>query len=94
VAAAICINLGKIMDLYLEGVRDARTYSYLFFLIATGLVIWSTSGFILASNADLNFGTGMVQSVQYLAISAVVAVLISLLGVNISKRIAGQTLTK
>jgi putative membrane protein len=94
VAAAICISLGKIMDLYLEGVRDARTYSYLFFLIATGLVIWSTSGFILASNADLNLGMGMFQSVQYLALSAVAAVLISLVGVNISKRIAGQTLTK
>jgi putative membrane protein len=89
VAAAICVNLGKIMDMYLEGLRDARTYSYLFFLIATGLVIWSASGFILASNAELNFGIGMVQSIQYLAVSAVVAVLITLLGVNVSKRIAG-----
>lgn len=89
VAAAICINLGKIMDMYLEGEKDARTYSYLFFLVATGLVIWSASGFILASNADLNFGIGMVQSIQYLAVSAVVAVLIALVGVNVSKRIAG-----
>jgi putative membrane protein len=89
VAAAICVNLGKIMDMYLEGQRDARTYSYLFFLIATGLVIWSASGFILASNSELNFGIGMVQSIQYLAVSAVVAVLITLAGVNISKRIAG-----
>jgi putative membrane protein len=89
VAAAICVNLGKIMDMYLEGQRDARTYSYLFFLIATGLVIWSASGFILASNSELNFGIGMVQSIQYLVVSAVVAVLITLVGVNISKRIAG-----
>jgi len=89
VAAAICVNLGKIMDMYLEGQKDARTYSYLFFLIATGLVIWSASGFILASNTELNFGIGMVQSIQYLAVSAVVAVLITLVGVNISKRIAG-----
>ena len=27
VAAAICVNLGKIMDMYLEGIRDARTIS-------------------------------------------------------------------
>lgn len=89
VAAAICINLGKIMDMYLEGKKDARTYSYLFFLIATGLVIWSASSFILASNADLKFNIGMVQSIQYLAVSAIMAILIALVGVNISKRIAG-----
>lgn len=89
VVAAICINLGKIMDMYLEDIKDARTYSYLFFLIATGLVIWSASGFILASNADLKFGIGMVQSIQYLAVSAITAILITLVGVNISKRIAG-----
>ncbi len=89
VAAAICVNLGKIMDMYLEGKKDARTYSYLFFLVATGLVIWSASGFILASNADLNFGIGMVQSIQYLSVSAIMAILIALVGVNVSKRIAG-----
>ncbi len=89
VAAAICVNLGKIMDLYLDGLRDARTYSYLFFLVATGLVIWSASGFILASNADLNFGIGMMESIQYLAVSAVIAILITLIGVNVSKRFAG-----
>jgi putative membrane protein len=93
VVAALCINLGKIMDMYLEGIRDARTFSYISFLLATGLVIWSASGFILASNSDLKFGIGMVESVQYLAISAIVAILITLVGVNISKRIAGESTT-
>lgn len=90
-AAAICANLGKIMDMYLDGMRDARTYSYPFFFFATGLVLWSASGFILASNSDLHFSLGMVQSLQYLAVSAVVAILITLLGINISKRIAGES---
>ena len=94
VVAALCINFGKIMDLYLEGIRDARTFSYLFFLLATGLVIWSASGFILASDADLKFGIGMVESIQYLAISAIVAILITLVGVNVSKRIAGESPTQ
>jgi len=89
IAAALCINLGKIMDMYLEGIRDARTISYLFFLLATGLIIWSASSFILASNADLKYGMGMVESVQYLAISAIVAILITVVGVNVSKRVAG-----
>jgi len=90
VVAALCVNLGKIMDLYLEDIRDARTISYLFFLLATGLIIWSATGFILASNADLKFGIGMVESVQYLAISAIVSILITVIGVNISKRVAGE----
>ncbi|MDD4580404.1 MAG: hypothetical protein PHF80_06990, partial [Methanothrix sp.] len=71
-------------------IRDARTISYLFFLLATGLIIWSATSFILASNADLKFGIGMVESLQYLAISAIVAILITVIGVNISKRIAGD----
>ncbi len=89
-AAALCVNMGKIMDMYLEGVRDARTISYLFFIFATGLIIWSASSFILASNADLEFGIGMVESVQKLAISAIGAILITVVGVNISKRIATE----
>ncbi len=87
-AAALCVNLGKVMDMYMEGIRDARTISYLFFILATGLVIWSTSSFILASNADLEFGIGMVESVQKLAISAIGAILITVIGINVSKRIA------
>ncbi len=90
VVAALCVDLGKIMDMYLEGIKDARTISYLFFLLATGLIIWSATGFILASNTDLKFGIGMVESVQYLAISAIVAILITVVGVNVSKRIAGE----
>ncbi len=91
IAAGFCAVLGKIMDMYLEGERDARTYSYLFFLIATGLIFWSASAFILASNASLNFSPGPGRSLQYLAVSAVLAVLITLTGVNISKRIAKPT---
>jgi hypothetical protein len=33
---------------------------------------------------------GMVESIQYLAVSAIVAILITIVGVNISKRIAGE----
>lgn len=29
VVAALCINLGKAMDMYLEGIRDARSISYM-----------------------------------------------------------------
>jgi putative membrane protein len=89
VAAGISANLGKIMDMYLEGIKAARTYSYPFFFFATGLVFWSASAFILASNASLDFNIGAVRSLQYLAVSAVLAILITLTGVNVSRRIAG-----
>jgi len=89
VAAGFCAVLGKIMDMYLEGTKDARTYSYPFFLIATGLIFWSASAFILASNSSLNFSMATGLSIQYLAVSAVLAVLITLTGVNVSRRIAG-----
>jgi putative membrane protein len=89
-AAAICANMGKIMDMYLDGVKDAKTYSYPFFIAATGLIFKSASGFILASDASIKFDVGLGQSIQYLAISAVLAVLITLVGVSVSKRIAGE----
>jgi len=82
------------MDMYLEGKRDAKTYSFPFFIFATGLIMWSATGFILASNVELKFGIGIFQSLQYLAVSAVLAVLISLAGVNVSKRIARDTPSK
>jgi len=90
VAAGICANLGKIMDMYLDGIKDARTYSYPFFIFATGLVFRSASDFILASNTNLSTQMGSEQSVQYLAASAVLAILIALAGVSISKRIVRE----
>jgi putative membrane protein len=89
VAAGICANLGKIMDMYLEGIKDARTYSYPFFIFAAGLVFWSASSFILSYSTNLDLDSAAIPSVQYLAISAVVAILITLTGINISRRIAG-----
>lgn len=88
VAAGICANLGKIIDMYLEGVKDARTYSYPFFLFATGLIFWSASVFILANNTDLHFDISPVRSIQYLAISAMMAILIALAGVKLSAYIS------
>jgi putative membrane protein len=90
VAAAICANLGKIMDMYLEGIRDAKAYSYPFFTFAAGLIFWSASRFILASNTDLDFDMSTGGSVQYLTMYAALAVLIALAGVSISKALVRQ----
>lgn len=90
VAAGICVNLGKILDFYLEGVGDERTYSYPFFIFATGLIFWSASVFILANNTDLAFPG---QSAKYLAASAILAILIALAGVKLSVWIAEKRRT-
>ena len=90
VAAAICVNLGKILDLYLEGGRDERSYtyhSYPFFIFATGLIFWSASAFILVNSAGVAFPFISGQSTQYLAASAILAIIIALVGVKISKRV-------
>ncbi|NYT01315.1 MAG: DUF373 family protein [Methanosarcinales archaeon] len=89
VAAAICANLGKIIDMYLEGKRDARTYSYPFFIFATGLIFWSASVFILANNI-MDFDITPVRSIQYLAISGMAAILIALTGVKLKSHISKQ----
>ena len=86
VAAAICVNLGQVLDLYIEGVGDERAYSYPFFILATGLIFWSASVFILVNSAGMAFPLISGQSTQYLAASAVLAILIALLGVKISRK--------
>ncbi|MHC1631130.1 MAG: DUF373 family protein [Methanotrichaceae archaeon] len=88
-AAGICINLGKILDLYLEGVGDARVYSYPFFIFATGLIFWSASVFILANNTDVTISR--LSGPEYLVISAILAILISLIGVKISRKMVSRT---
>ena len=93
VAAAICVNLGKILDLYLEGGRDERSYtyhSYPFFIFATGLIFWSASAFILVNSAGVAFPLISGQSTQYLAASAILAIIIALVGVKISKRVVAR----
>jgi putative membrane protein len=87
VAAGICANLGKIIDMLLEGTRDARTFSSPFFLFAAGLIFWSSSVFILASTIP-NFEVTTVQAIQYLAFSAMAAILIALIGVKLMNYIA------
>jgi putative membrane protein len=87
VAAGICANLGKIIDMLLEGTRDARTFSSPFFLFAAGLIFWSSSVFILASTIP-NFEVTTVRAIQYLAFSAMAAILIALIGVKLMNYIA------
>jgi putative membrane protein len=90
VAAGICANLGKMLDMYLEGILYERTYSYPFFIFATGLIFWSASEFILASNTNLQFDVHPSRAFQYLAVSAILAILISTIGVKISDHIAAS----
>jgi putative membrane protein len=88
VAAGIIANVGKIIDMYLEGVKDPRTYASPFFLFAAGLIVWSSSIFILASSSFIKFDITPIRSIQYLAVSAMMAVLIALTGIKLKNYIA------
>lgn len=90
VAAGICVNLGKILDFYIEGAGDERAYSYPFFIFATGLIFWSASVFILASSAGMAFPLISGSSTEYLAVSAALAITIALVGVKISRKMVGR----
>lgn len=90
VAAGICVNLGKILDFYIEGVGDERAYSYPFFIFATGLIFWSASVFILVNSAGMAFPLISGSSTEYLAASAALAIMITLVGVKISRKMVGR----
>ncbi|MCX8206907.1 MAG: DUF373 family protein [Methanothrix sp.] len=87
VAAGICANVGKLIDMHLEGIKDPRTYSYPFFLFATGLIFWGASIVILA-NFTQDFSMSPLSSIQYFAVCAMGAMATALLGIKLKSYIA------
>ncbi len=79
--------MGKLIDMHLEGVKDPRTYSYPFFLFATGLIFWGASIVILA-NFTQDFSMSPLGSIQYFAVCAMGAMATALLGIKLKSYIA------
>lgn len=82
VSSVLVAVSGHIVDSYLEGVKFGRSWVFPFFAVATGLVLWGASTYILTINEyfDIAQDTGL----QYLLFSVGAAVIVSLIGIYIS----------
>ena len=83
--ALLIADLGKIFDLRMEGKPTYKNISISLFIIATGLLFWGASTYILAE-FSLSGGTSgnAIPALQYFVYSIVFAILIALIGVKYS----------
>jgi putative membrane protein len=89
-AALLLANMGKMFDLKTDGKPISRNISLSLFIIATGLLFWGASTYIMAV-ASLSDGllSDPTIALQYFVYSVVIAILIALAGIKYS--LANQT---
>lgn len=85
VIAGLLLGFGRIVDLRIEGKVIGRAWAFPFFIVASGLLIWSASAYILATT-----GSQQDYGIQHLTLSIVGAVAISLFGIYVAARNYGE----
>jgi putative membrane protein len=91
--ALLLADLGKIFDLRMENKPIYKNVAISLFIIATGLLFWGASTYILAT-ASLSAGitNNAALALQYFVYSVAIAILIALAGIKYS--ISNQTSKK
>ncbi|MCC7575367.1 MAG: DUF373 family protein [Methanomethylovorans sp.] len=85
VLAAIIINFGRMMDMYLQGKFSLRQISPSFYAFSLGILFWGATTYILAFNPAIEgFQPSIVSGLQYFIYSIVIAIIIALAGIRIS----------
>jgi putative membrane protein len=83
--ALLIADLGKIFDLRMEGKPIYKNISISLFIIATGLLFWGASTYILAAFPLSGGGSGNANhALQYFVYSIIFAILIALVGIKYS----------
>jgi putative membrane protein len=84
VLAGIMVNIGKIFDLHLAKEKIGRHWSHPFFVIATGIFLWSGSTYLLVIRDAMERYPIINNGYQFVFASMAVAVLIAVAGAWIS----------
>ena len=85
VLAAIIINFGRMMDMYLQGKFSLRQISPSFYAFSLGILFWGATTYILAFNPAIEgFQPSIVSGLQYFIYSIVIAIIIALAGIRVS----------
>ncbi len=88
--ALLLADLGKIFDLRMEGKPIYKSISISLFIIATGLLFWGASTYILAEfSLPGGNSNNVTPTLQYFVYSIIFAILIALVGVKYS--VSNQT---
>ncbi len=90
--ALLLAEFGKIFDLRREGKPIYKHISISLFVIATGLLFWGASTYILAEFSLSEVTSNASVALQYFVYSTIIAVLIALAGIKYS--VSNQTTEK
>ena len=94
VSAALSLQFGKIVDLYLSKESFAFAWTHVFFTAATGLLFWGASKYILSISSTIDeFAIDKSAGQQMLALTVIGAFIISVFGVLISTKLTKEDRT-
>ena len=89
VSAALSLQLGWIVDAYLSHEPLSPMFTRFFFTIASGLLFWGASNYILSISSNIErFTSQSLEAREVLALTVILAFIISVAGVVIPKRLA------
>jgi Predicted membrane protein len=80
VVASIFLIIGSILDSYLKGGGYGRKLVFPFFTLATGIILWGTSSYVIS----LEYSTGGIRNLLF---SMIGGVLMAGVGIWITKRL-------
>ena len=87
VGAALAPLIGKMMNMLIEGEKIVRQWAILFSVIASGLILWGGSECII-----LLAGNNHLMGYLYLFLSLLGAIILSFMGVAISRYVKGTVI--
>jgi putative membrane protein len=83
--AFLLADFGKMFDLKMAGKSTQKTISVSLFIIATGLLFWGASTYLLTeASLATGFPEDSSRALQYFVYSVIVAILIALAGIKVS----------
>jgi uncharacterized membrane protein len=87
VGAALAPLIGKMMNMLIEGEKIVRQWAILFSVIASGLILWGGSECVI-----LLAGNNHLLGYLYLFLSILGAIILSFMGVAISRYVKGTVI--
>ncbi len=84
--AGVIVNIGKIFDLHMEKEKIGRQLSHPFFVLATGIILWAGSTYILVIREVIETYPFFNNDRQFVFGSLILAVLVAVVGSWISTR--------
>jgi len=89
ISAALSLQFGRIVDMYLSHEPLSAMFTRIFFTIASGLLFWGASNYILSISSNIEkFASQNLEAEQVLALTVISAFIISVAGVVIPKKLA------